>query len=330
MSGLNGDEIAVTLSIFFIVGLIGMFCLIFPPFREVVMTLVSTKYGVMLILVAFATVMGLSLTSLGAAQPFVVGGILAVIILLMINYWRVGFFNTRDKDQNGQNPFRWVTVVMSILIVFLIGCSAIVVDEDRFFGESANQTENEVMHNYLNSLRAWSCVGLVVFWAFFIFLIWQTGMMNGAKLLVHRMMIMLITLLSCYVFSKVAGPNAGWVMLALFITLSIICGVVISLPNVDFKLLFKWKKNQNNRPNDKNVFFVVYSLIFCSIFNLAVTYSRGAAGTENDEEDQESNAPPLGLQVFSIFMFVAALIILIFAGTYTIKNRDRMNVSSVL
>ncbi len=310
---MNTVDISVTLVFFFVLIMVGIVCLQYPEFANVFKGMRKSPYGIMMLLVTFVTVVGLGITSLGPVQPVVIGLLLIILVIMLINYWRKGYGASGNLNQ--RSGFRSNMLLMFVLFVVMIGCSALVVDNDRFFGESVE--ESEATLRYLSALRIAAAVGLGVFWILFIYVVWQSQFFGTeANLLRYPTMLSLLVLVTCYVFNKIAGQYAGWVMLAMFVVIVIACAVAIGL-YTPFSNMFEWKNKDVS-----TVFCVVFSLVFGVIFNFCVTYAKKyptVAKAEKTPQGEavvvvtQDDAAPVSLQAFNIFMLVMVVVAIIVA-----------------
>jgi MFS family permease len=300
MAALNNSEIVTTLVIYFILALIGIACSNNAPvFTNIVRGFFKNRYGTMLIFLAFAMLAGLALTGLGDAQPYTIGFVLVVVALITLNYWYRG---SNGLATAAVSSFRANILVMLLLIVIMIGCSALVIDDERM---------KDI------GVRAATGTGVVIFWALFIYVVWQSKVLgNTANLLNYPVLLVLLVLLSCYVFSKISGIYTGWLLLVIMLVIGIASAVTVGYCQ-PFAKMFSWKDG-----NPMAMFLIVYTLVFTAIFNLAVTYANKFPVLADGE------AVSISMQAFSVTMFVLAVVALIVATVYVHNKNGKKRITS--
>jgi hypothetical protein len=191
---------------------------------------------------------------------------------------------------------------MLLLIVIMIGCSALVIDDERM---------KDI------GVRAATGTGVVIFWALFIYVVWQSKVLgNTANLLNYPVLLVLLVLLSCYVFSKISGIYTGWLLLVIMLVIGIASAVTVGYCQ-PFAKMFSWKDG-----NPMAMFLIVYTLVFTAIFNLAVTYANKFPVLADGE------AVSISMQAFSVTMFVLAVVALIVATVYVHNKNGKKRITS--
>ena len=320
-------DFTVVLNVFFLLIWIGYFCLQkYSNFQNAVKKLTSNKYGIMLIMIAFATVVGISITNLGVVEPLVVTLMLQIIVAIAVNY----MYNSYEYGASS-NEYKICMLVLFVLLAFFIGSCLLVVGEDRFF--NAPETETQAVQQHLTTLRIISGIVMVLFWVFFIFLTWRIEKSfsnHKARLLKQPILISMLLVLSCYVFNKVAGREAGWVMMGIFAVVAIICGVAIT-KQTDFATVFThWDTDKGQK-----IYFIVVPLIFAALFNISTTIANKYPGQHEavpivDPVSKEvkiaESSPPMSLIVYNSTMVIVSLALLIFAGVYVCGKKNMIGI----
>ena len=297
MAALNNSEIVTSLILYFLLAMVGILCSNnATSFSTFVKGFFKNKYGTMLIFLVFAILAGLALTSFGDVQPYIIGFVLVVIALITIKYW----YNGSDGLVPAAiTAFRANILVMLVLIIIMIGCSALVVDDSRVKD---------------GGVRAATGVGVVIFWALFIYVVWQSKALGKkADLLNYPVLLILLVLMSCFVFAKISGIYTGWILLVIMLVIGIASAVTIGYCQ-PFAKMFEWKQDRGVIP----MFLIVYTLVFTAIFNLAVTYANKFPVIADGDN------VPISMQVFSVTMFVLAAVALIVATMY-VQNKKNNN-----